>query len=416
MLKRGAASKTADIQKPTKTASAGTLFQGIVDGVDDRKQITSLTEPYCFICFVKLGEGLQSTWGSGALIADNVVLTAAHNFYSHDNKAYVYKVEVIFTNSDHTKPIKASLWAFPTSYFSDKSEDYALILLEESPFTNKAHFELGFGDDENLNMVEGKNVHLAGYPKDKDEHGRTMWESNLSIGRKNAEGMWEHKCATGRGESGAPLWFYTSSKSKSCIIVGVHTTDEIAKNGYNKAIAITNSRRAAIFGLMVELTANGKHTMNASLIGCDSRDPNCDIRSSVDAEFSFVSPKPLVHDAKDAEDEKVTKSPFGVIGTSTIPAPPSAKTAPFSISEQARNSDDNSSLVHKEGREINPTFLRSLPKTGLTFEPEAALKLGTTGATFESKPQTMDTASQIKKSPTTRHTGATDTPLSNLND
>ncbi len=180
---------------------------------------------------------------SGTLIGKNMVLTAAHNVYDiergeehralqfaagFDGKEYKYgvqEVEEIY---------------YPTAYAEgDDSEDYALLILDESIGVSTGYLGLSvLGDAELLD----KELHVTGYPGEAEDKSLDYQLCTMS-GRTEAELVSDHFVGyyidTSAGQSGSAVWF--KGRDGNDYVAAVHVRASATEN-YNEGVRITKSR------------------------------------------------------------------------------------------------------------------------------------------------------------------------------
>ena len=140
---------------------------------DDRRfklKFEALTYPYSAIGLIKAEfEGYENKcqYGTGTLIADNIVITCAHNFYNND-----YKIgKVTFSlgwhnnNCQYVSEVDKNRIFISKNFFYDpefSKEDYAIFVLEDNP--GKKYGYMGLAID--YELEKNKNYYLYGFPLD----------------------------------------------------------------------------------------------------------------------------------------------------------------------------------------------------------------------------------------------------------
>ncbi len=179
--------------------------------------------PFNSVCLVEVWRnGRFTPWGSGSLIAPQVVLTAAHVL--KDNGGLEAKVRVT-PGADFGAASSANRsQGSPTQQEADRARlrvhaslDYGVIVLPR-PFGRPGQFPLLQGSRA-FNPRDFLNV--AGFPGDKP--GGTMWfhaEPVVPLGATTTH--LRYTMDTCPGHSGSPVWVKLTSGHR--IQVGVHTT------------------------------------------------------------------------------------------------------------------------------------------------------------------------------------------------
>ena len=204
---------------------------------DDRTIVENTTRvPYRFIGKIYYTNNLGNTCegGTGFLVGQNIVLTAAHCAYHKGNtiksltfipglngsvKPYgeytvtkvhvpkLYKNEIEIQTGNEYTPIM-------------QKYDYAVLELDRNAGVTLGYFGLGgYGSSYNRNNLEGKNVTVAGYPKDK---GGKLYRHKAAVESFNAEGyLIFYSVDTEDGQSGSPVIFPIQWRY---YVVGIHTS------------------------------------------------------------------------------------------------------------------------------------------------------------------------------------------------
>jgi len=195
------------------------------------EQVNNTTDaPYCNVCRIESRFPKAYTSGTGTLIGDRYVLTAAHNLLNDD---YGKALDVRITpgqNGDQSPFGQQIANAFfyteeyathPAPYPAGEGVidytrfiyDYALIRLDK-PFS-KSPLKPYVASSKELDKKQG---HIIGYPGCKP--AGTMWKAAHSIqADPNGEELLFYRISTCPGDSGAAVLF--DAREGLCI-VGVH--------------------------------------------------------------------------------------------------------------------------------------------------------------------------------------------------
>ncbi|PEH49511.1 serine protease [Enterococcus faecium] len=187
----------------------------VIIGTDNRKQVMETTKsPYNSIAFI----AADGSVGSGAVIGENTILTAAHVVNSIRDTPEKESVYVIPARGGSKTPygkFKVSqIHIFP-KYLENSflSNDMALMIIE--PLDGKSIGDVVPPLKFNLvnDLPENTILSTVGYPGDKP--WATMWES-LGKATFVDNNFIEHNMSTVGGQSGSPV-FNTANE-----ILGVH--------------------------------------------------------------------------------------------------------------------------------------------------------------------------------------------------
>ncbi|HWS88669.1 MAG TPA: hypothetical protein VN282_16970 [Pyrinomonadaceae bacterium] len=292
-----AAMMSPRLRAPARSSSA----EYSVIGEDERRpQRNTLPVPYRFICKLQLvfthpafpGSRTNLAHGSGVLISDRHVLTAAHNLFNSALPGVTQRVRpsMIIVSPGMTsggrQPFGSSftnMVRFPPEWLAspDRDFDFGLITLTDRlgavrhpalgnrPLGFWGSPQLGGGtriEVTPLAQMTGLGVRLSGYSGDKcddqptrgsftieqiDEnctvglHATLQWESAGNIVHPVPPGfrrILTHNCDTFGGNSGCPIW----ATRRGLNMVGIHTGPfpptaiESGNENLNRAVRITH--------------------------------------------------------------------------------------------------------------------------------------------------------------------------------
>lgn len=186
----------------------------------------------------------QYRWGTGTLIAPNVVLTAAQNLYNHDihNEQVVGKaIEIRFVPALYgfiapfDEP-SIERFHYPGQYEKDGTENFGILILEDIPRATEGLCHTGYLGLGILPASQFPNLELniTGYPAHKSPERQYIYPMRNTKGKATQidNNFIHHTICTSKGQGGAGLWYQDDS---GCYITGV-----LLDNG--KAILLTKSR------------------------------------------------------------------------------------------------------------------------------------------------------------------------------
>ena len=195
-------------------------------------------------------------WGTGIMIAPNVVLTAAHNLYdeTRPRRQKYPKIQFIPAINGDVSPFgiidvdPEEIYA-PERFISFQSEniacsadDYGIMILNESIGKRTGYFGLKVTQRREL---EDKSIQIVGYPGDKVCGKQGVYEQWGAIGKiyfyESQGGLLHHQLSTYHGQSGSGV--FVEEGPDQFYVVGVHAS---GTSNYNTAVWITNERFSQI--------------------------------------------------------------------------------------------------------------------------------------------------------------------------
>ena len=184
--------------------------------------------------------------GSGTLIAPNLVLTCAHVVFDFKNKTQYNSFTFTPALCGEKRPfreINVRNVYYTKEYTSDKSEDYAVLVLEKPVGTTNRAF-LVFMLPPQFTNFANKKATLIGYPSDKQGNKLYGCEGPLSHVDVHDDNIYYNSIDTYSGQSGSALFY---EHDQNFYVFGVHIGSTKLEEGiYNRAIWITPKRYAQI--------------------------------------------------------------------------------------------------------------------------------------------------------------------------
>ena len=173
----------------------------------------------------------KTKWGTGVLIASDIVLTAAHNIYDYTKPARAKYPSIKFIPGANGKEapfgeIDVEEVYAPETYIHHKdsalcSEDYALLFLKVAVGIETGFFGLHIASEE---LLKSRQISVVGYPGDKlaDKEGMLeQWGEKTivdSFDHKNEHISYHVNASLGQSGSGV---IYEDDKG-DFYVIGVH--------------------------------------------------------------------------------------------------------------------------------------------------------------------------------------------------
>ena len=225
-----------------------------------RSKLTTeaLTFPYSSIglitCSIRDKNGhIGQKYGTGTLIADNVVLTCAHNVY---DKAYsidkiTFSLGMQNNKCTHISEVNLDYIYVNQEYINDtqySDEDYAIVILKDNP--GKRYGYMGIAID--YQIEKNKNYFLYGFPLDKCKSDKDSDKTEFDIWGMKSDDSEDYIIKiennmllytafdTFKGNSGSSI--YVQEENKSAFVYGIHIEGASLLSKYNKGVLITKSR------------------------------------------------------------------------------------------------------------------------------------------------------------------------------
>lgn len=230
----------ADISMPD-TVKEG--IYGQVIGTDTRTEVVDTTvAPYKSIVLLIMKYGNTLYRGTGFMIKDNVVLTAAHNLYDLSLEKPADEVYIIGAPKDAAHVRTYTRLKISLEYVSGGSQggryDWGLIKMNNS-MTDLGTINVSKAMDIPDTFFD--DVLIAGYPGVAQGTSTTnMWEADGSANYYHASEVMEYTISTSGGNSGSPVMVYYGGCRTA---IGIHV---LGSSNCNYAKAIDDEVMAAI--------------------------------------------------------------------------------------------------------------------------------------------------------------------------
>lgn len=209
-------------------------IQRLVHGVDNRVPIEHVeAAPWRAFCCLEVNFGDQPAtagYGTGLLIAPNIILTAAHNLYSLRQGVWAKKILALVGMKKGAHAAQAGVKrvevapGYRNSLPRDSFQhDYGIAVVESDALYAWAGEFVRVTDQAPMDNAElaSSNVSVAGYP-DEDRPQITLKSAfGAIIPSKLTKTNIHYEMDTMPGQSGCPV-FKWSAQSKSFRLAGVH--------------------------------------------------------------------------------------------------------------------------------------------------------------------------------------------------
>lgn len=219
------------VQTPGSTPTPG---QAIIFGTDNRRPVGNTSaSPWCQVGRVVSDYGYEMALGTGALIGNKTVLTAAHVIYDPlmGAPSHIYFIPAANGTYQPYGVIKSVSSYVPEEYKQGNQDyDLGLIVLDTEIGRQTGFFPLAMEPD---SYFSNQPLQSAGYPMDISDGSEMFSVNGDSIGVEGV--MLLHQITTEDGQSGAPLWFLSSGVPT---IVGVNVGAE-QSTGWDGGVTYT---------------------------------------------------------------------------------------------------------------------------------------------------------------------------------
>ncbi len=228
------------------------IFHGTLQtvlGDDGRVRITpTISYPWRTIVRLSITWGEFNTFGTGAMIDKNHILTAAHCVYLHSRGGWADSIKVVPAADDGIEPF-GHAWAINMRTYADwidsasHQHDFAVITLDTDIGLQTGWMGIQSNDPSSSVYTGGLNI--AGYPCDLDDGLNMYW--NYESGANADEYNHWYYLDTEGGMSGSPVWIYDGENR---YILTVHAYGKDG-SGYNHGTRIDNNKWWSILNWII---------------------------------------------------------------------------------------------------------------------------------------------------------------------
>ncbi len=220
-------------------------------GADERRQVPDSSQlPWSAICHLDVDLGGKHGYGTGFLVAPNIVVTAAHVLHPKGFKRG-RSVLVMPGRNSTTAP---ALFQDTTNFYlspswrpeaDDPGLDFAVIMLEGNAFSSCGTIKLQTLTDADLARLKKEKtlVTVAGYPSDKPRG--TLWRSRGPLLEFGETAIY-YKNDTKPGQSGGPVFGYTIDDTP--VVFAIHVQGDQDSNVARRIHGLAATAIAARLG------------------------------------------------------------------------------------------------------------------------------------------------------------------------
>ncbi len=193
--------------------------QTIIFGQDNRTRVADTTQfPWSAIGQVVCDYGFALAIGTGAMIGDKTVLTAAHVIYDQ-SLGWPISITFIPGLNGRDEPygeITAAHHVVPDQWIQgNQDSDLGLVVLDEQVGQQTHFLQLVVEPD---SFYTNQALESAGYPADLGDGNEMYYVTGPSTGVEGTVML--HRITTEEGQSGSPIWF-TSGGAPAVVGVNV---------------------------------------------------------------------------------------------------------------------------------------------------------------------------------------------------
>lgn len=177
-----------------------------------------------------------SIGGTGFIVDDHLIATAAHCVYGVDNKSFIKDLKVNIYDENCTKILKTITpkevhMPLYYSFKGDKRYDYALLYVEED-LSKYGEFSLSMPMDSF--MTSGATVTVSGFPAETASNPSASCKKRykadgeiVNIETNDQDYRIKYSTATSGGDSGGPVYTTQTFDGETYhTVVGIHSTSD----------------------------------------------------------------------------------------------------------------------------------------------------------------------------------------------
>jgi len=214
--------RSEQIERNLINKEGGNSQKKVINDDERRKIINSSVYPFSTIVkLVMRFSGKKKFYGTGTIISNYHLLTAAHNIYNHDLGGWATEIGIYPARAGRILPFgytKMTQTYIQESYIKNHSEDYDFGLIKFlRPYANITGTSSIISYK---NPIDNFNIRIIGYPLDKKLGAFMFYSKDITKYRKNLL----YTADTYRGQSGSGIFQPTGSY---LLLAGIHL-------GYNK--------------------------------------------------------------------------------------------------------------------------------------------------------------------------------------
>lgn len=207
-------------------------IESIIGVADDRIRIRQTTiDPWRRICSLEITGPLGSGTGTGWLVGPKTIITAGHCVHDRRMGGWAERIRIIPGRDNHLEPFPQAVTT-ATRFssvkrwvnFADAGYDFGAIHLDE-PIGNIVGW-FGFASLAR-DTLRQHTVNVAGYAGDFKFEGRKLAFHSGQVLQVDDRRIY-YDADTMPGQSGAPVWIYTTENPDEPIVVGIHAYSEFA--------------------------------------------------------------------------------------------------------------------------------------------------------------------------------------------